>query len=168
VYCDNDPVVLAHARALLTSNPAGACAYVDADVRDPATILGQAAQTLDFSQPVAILLLALLHFLRDADNPAGVVTALADGLAPGSFVAISHLTADFAPEQVGSGVHAYNALSPAAVIPRTHAQVSALFGGLSLVAPGVVTVTEWRADNSPVGQIVDLYAGLARVPCARR
>jgi hypothetical protein len=122
----------------------------------------------EFSQPVAILLLALLHFLPDPDNPAGVVTALADGLAPGSFVTISHLTADFAPEQVSAGVHAYNALSPAPVTPRTHVQVSALFDGLSLVAPGVVTVTEWRADNSPAGQFVDLYAGLARAPGTRR
>jgi SAM-dependent methyltransferase len=169
VYCDNDGVVLAHARALLVSNPAGACAYVDADVRDTGTVVDQAAQTLDFARPVAVLLLALLHFLPDADDPAGVVAALARRLAPGSFVAISHLTGDFAPEQVSAAVDAYNALAPAPVTPRTHARVSGLFDGLSLVAPGVVKVAEWRASSGgPVAQPVDLYGGLARVPGVHR
>jgi hypothetical protein len=164
VYCDNDPLVLAHARALLTSNPAGACAYVDADARDTATILDQAAQTLDFSQPVAVLLLALLHFVPAAGEPSKVVSGLADGLAPGSVVAISHVTADFAPEQVSAAAHAYNAQAPVPVTPRTHAQVTALFGGLPLVAPGVVKVTEWRPDSrGPIGGPADLYAGLAHV-----
>ena len=169
-YCDNDPLVLTHARALLVGSPAGACAYVDADVRDAATILGEAAQTLDLAQPVAVLLLlAILHFLPDGDDPALVVAALADALAPGSFVAISHLTADLDPEKVRAAAQAYNARATVSVTPRTHAQVTALFGGLPLVPPGVVRVTEWRSDcHSPAGQPVDLYAGLARVPGARR
>jgi hypothetical protein len=171
VYCDNDPLVLAHARALLVGNPAGACAYVDADVRDAATILEQAGRTLDFTQPVAVLLLAILHFLSDGDDPGKVVAALAEELAPGSFVAISHLTADFAPEQVSAAARAYNAQSSVPVTPRTHSQVTALLGGLPLVAPGVVRVTEWRPASHgprPIGQPVDLYGGLARVPGARR
>jgi SAM-dependent methyltransferase len=165
VYCDNDPLVLAHARALLVSNPAGTCAYVDADVRDTATILDQAARTLDFTQPVAVLLLAILHFLPDGDDPGKVVAGLVEGLAPGgSFVAISHLTADFAPEQVCDAARAYNAHSPVPVTPRSHAQVTALFDGMPLVAPGVVRVTEWRPDNrSPIALPADLYAGLACV-----
>jgi hypothetical protein len=164
VYCDNDPLVLAHARALLVSSRAGACAYIDADVRDTATILGQAARTLDFTQPVAVLLLAILHFLPDSDNPCKVVAAVAGGLAPGSFVVISHLTADFAPGQVGAAVRAYNAHAPVPVTPRTHAQVTALFGDLPLVAPGVVNVAEWRADShSLIGHRADLHAGLARI-----
>jgi S-adenosyl methyltransferase/Fusaric acid resistance protein-like len=89
-----DPLVLAHARALLTPAPGGACDYVDADVRDTAVILDQAARTLDFAQPAAVLLLAVLHFVPDTDDPAGIVKALAAGLAPGSYIAISHLTAD--------------------------------------------------------------------------
>jgi O-methyltransferase involved in polyketide biosynthesis len=169
VYCDNDPLVLAHARALLVGSPPGACAYIDADVRDAATILGEAAQTLDLSQPAAVLLLAILHFLPDSDDPAEVVAALADGMAPGSFVAISHLTADLDPEQVRAAAQAYNARAAVPVTPRTHAQVTALLGGLPLVPPGVVRVTEWRADrDSPAGQPVDLYAALARVSGARR
>lgn len=168
VYCDNDPAVLAHARALLVSDPTGTCAYVNADVRDSAAILGDAARTLELTRPVAVLLLALLHFLPDSDDPGKVVAALAHRLAPGSFVAISHLTADFAPEQVSAAAHAYNALAPVPVTPRTHTEVSALFGDLSLVAPGVVKVTEWRPDrNVPAGQSADLYAGLARVPSGR-
>jgi hypothetical protein len=165
VYVDNDPLVLAHARALLTSRPEGCCEYVDADLRDPGTVIREAARTLDFTQPAAVILVAILHFLTDADDPAGVVAALAAALAPpGSYVAISHLTADFAPEQVGAGVAAYNNLVPAEITARSHAQVTALFGGLPLVPPGVVPVTEWRPDHVPVhGVSADVYAGLATV-----
>ncbi len=169
VYVDNDPIVMAHARALLTSTPQGKCGYVEADLRDPGTILTEAARTLDLTKPAAVLLLAILHFVPDASGPGAVVATLAGGLAPGSFVAVSHLTADFAPEQVSAAAQAYNALAPVPVTPRTHAQVSALFGRLPLVAPGVVKVTEWRAaHNAPFGQPADLYAGLARVRGAHR
>src|SRR5215470_13245544 len=144
VYVDNDPLVLVHARALLTSGPQGSCDYVEADLRDTAAVLAGAAQTLDFTRPVAVLLLAVLHFLADSDDPAGVVAALTRRLAPGSFVVISHLTADFAPGPVGAAVEAYRALVPSPLAGRSHAQVSALFGGLPLVPPGVVPITEWR------------------------
>ncbi|HEV2242969.1 MAG TPA: SAM-dependent methyltransferase [Streptosporangiaceae bacterium] len=164
VYVDNDPLVLAHARALLTSDTGGICEHVDADLRDPGKILAEAARTLDFTQPVAVLLVAVLHFLTDADHPVGVVAALAAALAPGSFVAISHLTSDFAPEAVTAGVAAYNALVPARITARSHAQVTALFGGLPLVAPGIVPVSEWRPRHAPVHRVsADLYAGLATI-----
>jgi SAM-dependent methyltransferase len=165
VYADNDPLVLVYARALLTSRPQGRCGYLDADLRDPATILARAAATLDFTRPVAVLLLAIVHFLPDADDPAGIVAHLAAALAPGSYVVISHLTGDFAPGQVHAGVTAYNAAVPTNVVPRNHAQVTALFGGLPLVPPGVVPVTEWRpAASLPDRPIADLYAGIARTP----
>ena len=112
VYVDNDPLVLVHARALLTSAPQGACDYVEADVRNTAAVLAGARWTLDFTRPAAVLLLAVLHFIADADDPAGIVSALARQLAPGSFVVISHLTSDFAPGPVTAGVKAYNALVP--------------------------------------------------------
>lgn len=164
VYVDNDPVVLAYARALLTSTPPGTCDYIDADVRDTGTILTQAAETLDFTRPVALLMLAVLHFLPDAEDPPKIVGTLAGGLAPGSYVAISHLTADFAPAQLSAAAAAYNALAPVPVTPRSHPQVTALFAGLPLVAPGVVRVSEWRADaGEAFPQPADLYAGLARV-----
>jgi hypothetical protein len=165
VYVDNDQLVLVHARALLTPAPQGACDYVDADLRDPAGILTQAARTLDFTRPVGVLLLAVLHFLDAAAAPAAIVAALADGLAPGSCLAISHLTTDFAPQQVQAAVGAYNASTPVPVTARSHAQVTGLFGGLPLLPPGVVPVTEWRpGPGPPAGQPADLYAGVARIP----
>ena len=167
VYVDSDPVVMAHARALLTSGPEGSCGYVHSDLRDTEYILGHASRTLDFAQPVGVLLLAVLHFIPDADDPAGVVAALASDLTPGSCVAISHLTADFAPEAVSDAVDAYNKVVPTPVMARTHAEVTGLFAGLPLVAPGVVPVSEWRPD-AIMRQVVDLYGGIARIGPRRR
>jgi hypothetical protein len=168
VYADNDAIVLTHARALLVSAPQGAVDYVDADLREPETILAQAAHTLDFTQPLAILLLAVLHFIEDTAGPAEIVAALASALAPGSYVAISHLTADLAPEQVTTAATAYNTQVPVPVTARTHTQVTGLFGGLPLLPPGVVPVSEWRPQaGDPFGQPADLHAGVARVPQAR-
>ena len=164
VYVDSDPLVLVHARALLTSGPQGSCDYVEADLRDTPAVLAGAARTLDFTRPVAVLLLAVLHFLADADDLAGVVAALARPLAPGGFVVISHLTADFAPGPVSAGVEAYTRLVPTPLTPRSHTQISALFGGLPLVPPGVVPITEWRPAIGPSPQTADLYAGVARTP----
>jgi SAM-dependent methyltransferase len=162
VYVDNDALVMTHARALLTSKTGGTCEHVDADLRDPDTIVREAARTLDFTRPAAVILVAVLHFLTPADDPAGVVAALAEVLAPGSFVAISHLTSDFAPEQVGAGVAAYNAMVPVGLTARTHHEVTSLFGGLTLIPPGVVPVSEWRPERAPVrGVSADMYAGLA-------
>jgi hypothetical protein len=165
VYVDNDPLVLVHARALLTSTRQGACDYLEADLRDPGHILDNAAATLDFTRPVAVLLLAVLHFLPDTDYPAAIVATLAAGLAPGSYLAISHLTADLAPQQVAAAASAYNATSPTQVTARTHTQVTALFGGLPLLPPGVVPVTEWRpTPGQGPSPAADLHAGVARIP----
>jgi SAM-dependent methyltransferase len=169
VYVDNDPLVLVHARALLTSTRQGSCDYIEADLRDTPTVLDGAAETLDLTRPTAVLLLAVLHFITDKDDPAAIVAALARQLAPGSFVVISHLTGDFAPGPVLAGVKAYNALVPATLVPRTHSQVSALFSGLPMVPPGVVPLTEWRpvlVGRSPVS--ADMYAGIARTAVSRR
>jgi hypothetical protein len=164
VYVDNDPLVLAYARALLTSSPQGSCDYIEADLRDPPAILARASQTLDFTQPAAVLLLAVLHFITDTDDPASIVTALASKLAPGSFLAISHLTADFAPDPVTSAVNAFNNLVSTPLIPRSHSQVSALIAGLPLVPPGVVPLAEWRPAAGPSPHATDLYAGVAHAP----
>jgi SAM-dependent methyltransferase len=169
VYVDNDPLVLVHARALLTSTAQGSCDYLEADLRDTPAVVAGAARTLDFTRPAAVLLLAVLHFIPDSDDPAGIVAALARQLAPGSYVVISHLTGDFAPDPVAAGVAAYNALVPTALVPRTHSQVSALFAGLPMVPPGVVPLTEWR--SVPAGQSslsADLYAGMAHTAMSRR
>jgi hypothetical protein len=111
-----------------------------------------------------VLLLAIVHFIQDSDDPAAIVATLARALAPGSYLVISHLTGDLAPGPVAAGVGAYNDAVPMAVTPRSHAQVTALFGGLPLVPPGVVPVTEWRPVTGPAAP-ADLYAGVAR--CGR-
>ena len=165
VYADNDPVVLAHARALLTPARGGWCGYVEADVRDPAALLAGAAATLDFSQPVAVLLLAILHFIPDEGQPAGIVAALAAGLAPGSLVAISHVTADYAPGPVAAAIAAYNDRMPVPLYARDRAEVTALFGDLPVRWPGVVPVTRWRPSfQGAPGRPVDMYGGVARLP----
>lgn len=163
VYVDNDPLVLAHARARLTSTHRGSCACIDADLRNPAAVLAGAARTLDLARPVAVLMLAVLHLLPDADDPAGIIAALAHRLAPGSYLVISHLTADFAPDEVTAAVNAYNTLMPTPATARTHCQVSGLFGNLPLVAPGVVPVSGWRPrPHDALPRPADLYAGMAR------
>jgi hypothetical protein len=166
IYVDNDPLVMTHARALLASTDEGSCDYLHADLRDTGYILKEARRTLDFNLPVAVLLLAVLHFIDDKDDPAGIVTALAGPLTAGSSVVISHLTADSAPEAVGGGVAAYNALVPTAIYPRTHAQVTELLGDLSLIPPGVVPVSEWRADTAAT-KVTDVYAGMGRKQASR-
>jgi hypothetical protein len=165
VYADNDPVVLANARALLTPAQGGMCDHIEADVRDPAALLASAAATLDFSEPVAVLLLAILHFIPDEGDPAGIVATLAAGLAPGSLVAISHVTADYAPGAVTAAIAAYNERMHVPLYARDRAGVSALFGDLPVRWPGVVPVTRWRPSSQETpGRPVDIYGGIAKLP----
>ena len=161
VYVDRDPLVMTHARALLTSTDEGCCDYVQADLRDTDYIHREAARTLDMRRPVAVLLVAVLHFVSDADDPPGIVRALIGPLAPGSCVVISHLTADSAPEAVGGAVAEYNALVSAPITARSHTEVTGLLAALRLIAPGVVPVAEWRPDKI-CGEVTDVYAGVAR------
>ena len=164
VYVDHDPMVVTHAEALLRSSPQGRCAYVEADLRDADFILDEASSTLDFSQPVGLMLLAILQLVPDDAEAQRIVEALAARLAPGSYIAISHMTADFAPESVMSATRAYNDLAPDPVTPRTKAQLTAFFGGRELVKPGVVSVSRWRPDAADDDQeLVDLYGAIARV-----
>jgi hypothetical protein len=165
VYADNDPLVLAHARALLTPAPGGACDYIEADICDPAALLAAAAATLDFSEPVAVLLLAILHFIPDEEDPAGIVGELAAALAPGSLIAISHVTADYAPGPVTAAITAYNQRMPVPVHARDHGEVTALLGGLPVLWPGVVPVSRWRPMIRQIpGRPVDMYGAMARLP----
>jgi hypothetical protein len=170
VYADNDPLVLAHGRALLTARPgAEPCTYLHGDVRDPAGVLDAAGAVLDFTRPVALLLLAVLHFLADTDDPAGIVKQLAAGLAPGSLIAISHLTADYAPQAVADSAAAYNARVPIQVHPRTRVQLAAICGSVPVEHPGVVPVNFWLPSlrESP-GPAVDLHAAVLRLPLPAR
>ncbi|TDD63585.1 SAM-dependent methyltransferase [Actinomadura darangshiensis] len=174
VYVDNDPLVLMHARALLTSTPEGVTSYVDADVRDPDLILAKAAETLDLDRPVALLLLGILGHLTDDEDPEGVLARLVAPLAPGSHVVVNDGTNVFGTpggdgvddtararavaRYVEAGGVAYNLRSPD--------RIAGYFAGLELLDPGVVTVSRWRAEPSPFGPPpeVDAFCGVARLP----
>ncbi len=149
VYVDYDPVVLAHARALLTSSPEGATDYLDADLREPATILAGAARTLDFSRPVAVMLIAIMHLIVDADDPYGIVATLMAAVPPGSYLALSQVASDIQAEQMAEAAKRYNRLAHETQRHRTHDEVARLFGGLDLLDPGVVPVQKWRRPRTP-------------------
>jgi S-adenosyl methyltransferase len=170
VYVDNDPVVLAQARALLTTGPAGATAYIDADLRDVDAILGSAdlRRTLDLSQPVGLLLIAVMHFIPDDDDPWGLVARLLAVLPSGSFLALSHLTGDFDPA-AWEGVVAVYRRSGVTMRVRPKPDIDRFFAGLDLIDPGVVSLPRWRPDPSDVGNppgdaAVSVYGGVARKP----
>ncbi len=165
VYVDNDPVVLAHARALLTSTPQGATAYIDADLRNTRAILGAAAQTLDFSRPVAITLLAILHLIPDEAAPYQIVAALMAAVPPGSYLVISHPASDIRPAAVAELSGRMNArLGPATGTPRDLAAVTRFFDGLALVEPGVLPPQWWRPPEAESEAEVALWCGVARKP----
>ncbi len=153
VYADNDPIVLAHARALLTSSPEGATHYVDADLRDTAKICEQAAEILDFGQPLAILLIGVLHCIPDSDDPAGIVSSLVGVMPPGSYLVIAHPASDIHQSQVSTAANRINPLMAEPVTLRTHDQVSRFFDGLDLVGPGLVQLHRWRPG--PDGPVPD-------------
>jgi len=162
VYVDHDPIVLAHARALLTSKPEGVCAYVDADLRDPDAILAAAADTLDFSQPVAVMLLAILQFASD-DKVNAIMRRLIEGCAPGSFVTLSHPASDIDAEPHGEMVRRMNQSLTEHATLRDRAAVTRLFAGLELVEPGVVRAPEWRpASDHYAASPAVLWVGVAR------
>jgi O-methyltransferase involved in polyketide biosynthesis len=167
VYVDNDPVVLAHARALLTSSPEGRTGYVAADLRDTGALLAGAQQMLDFSQPVAVLLIAILHFIPDADDPGRVVARLMDAVPSGSYLAMVHAASDIQAEAVAKGMGLYNQMSSTPITLRSRAQVTRFFDGLDLVRPGVVPLDKWWApdevESGAAGRLAG-YAGLARKP----
>jgi S-adenosyl methyltransferase len=145
VYVDYDPVVLAHARALLVSSDVGATAYIDADLRDTDAILAKAAELLDFSQPVAITLLAVLHAIPDADDPHAIVATLTDVVPAGSYLAVSHSGSDlFVEDTKETFSTVINQTIQQQYTPRSREQVAAFFAGMDLVTPGLVPVEEWR------------------------
>ncbi|MFJ2951867.1 SAM-dependent methyltransferase [Streptomyces sp. NPDC087226] len=148
VYVDNDPVVLTHARALLTSGPEGRTDYIDADLKDPAVILEQAAKTLDFDQPIALCLVAVLHFVED-EQAYPIVRELVDALPSGSRVVLSHLTEDLNPENIRAVQRTYTERGFTFVL-RTRADVERFFteSSLDIVDPGVVPVHHWRPDHA--------------------
>ena len=170
VYVDNDPLVLVHARALLASAPEGRTGYIQDDLRDPASILASPIlrETLDLRQPVALVLCAVLHFLADEDDPAGIVATLLGALPSGSYLVASHATTEHSnPEEAAAALRAYRA--PGVTFQPRDSDVFArlAFSGLDLVPPGVVLVSEWHPDDKgprPSSAEVGMYGGVARKP----
>jgi S-adenosyl methyltransferase len=144
VYVDNDPIVLSHARALLTSTPQGATDYIAADLRDTDAILRQAAVTLDFGQPMALMLLAVLQFIPDAEDPYRIVARLLGAMPSGSYLVVSHPTGDIRPGDAAEFQRRYAESGASQLCLRTKAAVSKFFDGLDLLEPGVVQTDLWR------------------------
>jgi trans-aconitate methyltransferase len=165
VYVDNDPIVLTHARALLTSDPAGATDYIDADLRDPRGILARAEGLLDFGRPVAVMLMAVLQHLDDEDEPYRIVETLLEPLAPGSYLAISHPARDINAAAMARMAESLNKMMAEKVTFRDNAAVAKFFDGLELVDPGMVQASKWRpTSESEAASPAALWAGVARKP----
>nr|WP_239346415.1 MULTISPECIES: SAM-dependent methyltransferase [unclassified Frankia] len=170
VYVDNDPIVLAHARALLTSDHRGATAYLNADLRNPEKILSHPdlQRTLDLSRPVALMLIAVLHFVPDADDPYGAVSRLLAALPSGSYLAISHVTRDFMSPGTAASVDDVIATTRVTFQMRNRAEVARFLGGLELISPGIAALPAWRAENEPQPRPsaadTAAYGAVARVP----
>ena len=164
VYVDNDPIVLTHARALLTSTPQGATAYVDADLRDPDTILQQAARTLDFTQPIAIMLNGILGHIPDDEQAQSIVKRLLSGVRSGSYLTMNDGTDT--SQEVVEAARIWNRSANPTYHLRSRERIARFFDGLELVEPGVVSPPRWRPEPSPSGLVgeVDLACGVGRRP----
>jgi hypothetical protein len=165
VYVDNDPIVLVHAHALLTGTP-GTVSYIDADITEPRAVLREAAGTLDFGAPVAVLLLMTLQFVTGDDDPYLLVRTLMEAIPSGSFLVISHPASDV-DESANEGTRTYNSMVSTSMARRSLQEVARFFDGLDLIEPGIVQLPLWRPgpdDTVPVGVQVPAYAGVGRKP----
>ena len=166
VYVDNDPIVLSHAQALLTSTAEGACAYVDADIRDTGKILKDAANLLDFGRPVAICLIMILQFIPDEDDPVSIVRALVDAIPSGSYLTVAHPASDV-DQHVGPALRQLSTrMGGTRAVPRSYQEVSRFFDGLEMVEPGLVQLHRWRPGTGvdDTGRDLAAYGAVARKP----
>jgi hypothetical protein len=165
VYADRDPIVLAHARSLLTSSPEGATDYLDADLTEPAAIVSSAARTLDFGQPVAVVLMAVLQFISDIGQAREVVARLLGAVPSGSYLVISHPASDIDAHAMAEVASRLSRLMSQRVQVRPHAEVASFFDGLELVPPGVVRIPEWRPDApQDTATPATMWGGVGRKP----
>jgi S-adenosyl methyltransferase len=163
VYVDNDPIVLAHAHQLLRGAPEGSTRYVFGELGEPTAILQAAAQILDLARPVAVILFGVLHFFSSDDNPAAIAGELMAALAPGSYLALTHLAADVSGDEMARTFQRLNAQMAESVVLRTRDEVAALFGKLQLVEPGVVQLPQWRPDpDAPAPGPLPMWCGVGR------
>jgi SAM-dependent methyltransferase len=164
VYVDNDPIVMVHARALLRGSREGRTAFIEADLRDPDSILTHpdTLEALDFSRPVGVIIVGTLMHIRDEDDPWGAVKQFTDATCPGSYLAVTHLTADFEPEKMAALARSYNS-GPLLFTNRTREQVARFFEGFELVEPGMVWPPEWRPEGPiPEGAVPGSYGCVGR------
>jgi hypothetical protein len=163
VYVDNDPIVLVHARALLTSTPEGACAYLDADLKDTGKILHEASRTLDFAKPVAVLFIGVLHLVSDEEDPQGIMAEMVGATVPGSYLALTQPAKDVNAEQVAEGARRYNERVKVPQTRRTHAETLRFFDGMRVVPPGLVQCHRWRPVPGATGldENVSAWGGVA-------
>jgi hypothetical protein len=166
VYVDNDPLVLTHARALLTSTPEGATAYIDADLRDPGKIMAEAAKTLDFTQPIALILSGILGHVTDIGEARSIVRRLVDALPSGSYLSLNDGTSVVAGEPYEEAAETYNESGAVPYVLRTPEEIASFFDGLDLVEPGVVSCPRWRPEAAPSGPPaeVDAFGGVGKKP----
>jgi S-adenosyl methyltransferase len=169
VYADNDPLVLTHARALLTSAPEGRTAYIHADLRDPDAILSHpdTRAVLDFGQPIALMLVAILHFIPDESKPAEIIATLVDVLPSGSYLVPSHLTTEHNPDATSAGRQTMREAGMTMQKRDSGVFAALAFSGLELVPPGVTLASEWRPAGTgprPLPSEVNCYAGVGRKP----
>ena len=164
VYVDNDPLVLVHARALLTSTREGACDYIDADLRDTGKILAEAAKTLDFTQPVALMMLGIMGQIPDSDHPESIIKRLMDALPAGSYLTLSDGVNT--SETFTEAVRHYNENSASTYHPRSPEHITSFFEGLEPVEPGVVPLMQWRPEATPFPDTGEVpgYGGMGRKP----
>jgi len=164
VYVDNDPLVLVHARALLTSTPQGATDYIEADLHDPDTLLRQAAETLDFTQPVALTLLGVLNFIVDDDQAQAIVNRLLDAVPAGSYLAIAHASNEVNPAEAEAARRFWNENAKPPITFRTAERIARFFDRLELLEPGVVSCSRWRPEPSDLDiPEVDQFCGVGRL-----
>jgi hypothetical protein len=165
VYVDNDPLVLAHARALLTSTPEGVADYVHADLREPDTILAEAARTLDFSRPIGLMMLGVVNHIMDSAEAYSVVNRLVAALPAGSYLALSHSTAEIHGEPMLEVMRELNKRGGTPITARTRQEIIRFFDGMELLDPGVVSCSLWRPDPIQVGVSAEVYlfGGVGRI-----
>ena len=166
VYVDDDPLVLVHARALLTSTPEGVTSYIEADLHHPADIIAGASQTLDFTQPVAITLLGVLWHVTDNDEAGSIINQLVDALPPGSYLAVAHPTLEVTGEKMAAAIRYWNEYGTPPGTHRTPAEIARFFDRLELVEPGVVSSTLWRPEPAQIGtpEAIDQFCAVGRKP----
>ena len=162
VYVDNDPLVLAHARALLTSTPEGATDYIEADLNDPDAIVAQARRTLDFDRPVAVTLLGVVHFILDDEKARSVLRRLIDALPSGSYLVIAHGCHDINRVEADDIVSFWNEHGTPKIVYRSSTEIARYFDGLELLTPGVVPCSRWRPEQGDPDIDVNQYCGVAR------